>query len=101
MKRKVWAIVATVLVALVAIFVSVNRHTDSFSGTIRVINGQNALINIEEGEILRSGDCVRGQLSKWEANTFQVGDRVRVEYNGGVQESYPLQISETNIELIP
>ena len=103
MKRKRWILAVLFLVGfmIVCAFLYPEPEPSSFSGTILQINGESALIDIEEGVILRSGNRVRVHLSKREARTLQVGDRVRVEYRGAVRESYPLQISKTKIEWIP
>ncbi|ADC51458.1 hypothetical protein BpOF4_17075 [Alkalihalophilus pseudofirmus OF4] len=72
----------------------------SFTGTIESIHNDSAIIAIEEGEILSSGDKVSVNLSLNEEDTFAVGDRVVVEYDGAVMESYPLQVHTISIKLI-
>ncbi|MDV2884667.1 hypothetical protein RYX45_05720 [Alkalihalophilus pseudofirmus] len=66
----------------------------AFTGMIESIHNDSAIIAIEEGEILSSGDMVGVNL----AVTFQVGDRVVVEYDGAVLESYPLQVHTISFE---
>lgn len=70
----------------------------AFSGTIESIHNDSAIIAIEEGEILSSGDKVSVNLSVNEEDTFAVGDRVVVEYDGAVMESYPLQVHTISVE---
>lgn len=72
----------------------------AFTGTIESIHNDSAIIAIEEGEILSSGDKVSVNLAVNEEETFQVGDRVVVEYDGAVMESYPLQVHTISIKLI-
>ncbi|OLS38259.1 hypothetical protein BTR22_07150 [Alkalihalophilus pseudofirmus] len=72
----------------------------AFTGTIESIHNDSAIIAIEEGEILSSGDKVSVNLAVNEEETFQVGDQVVVEYDGAVMESYPLQVHTISIKLI-
>ncbi|MFB9988445.1 DUF3221 domain-containing protein [Bacillus benzoevorans] len=76
-----------------------NEVEATFTGTISEINQQNALVDIETGDILKSGDKVYVDLSKSEAN-FKVGDKVEVGYDGVIRESYPLGINVVYVELI-
>lgn len=59
-----------------------------------------ALVEIEEGAILSSGDQVHIPLSIDDVDNFEVGDQVRIGYDGSVMESYPLQINMTFIEKV-
>lgn len=72
----------------------------TFTGTIEHINEDQARVAIEEGDILRSGDKVMVDLSVADDVTLQVGDRIRVGYDGGVQESHPLGINTTFVERV-
>lgn len=72
----------------------------TFVGTIAEINGDMALVNIEEGDILSSGNQVNIPLSMENVDDFKVGDKVRIGYDGTVMESHPLQINLTSIEKI-
>lgn len=71
----------------------------SFTGTIKEINNQQAIVFIEEGEILHSGNQVSVDLSV-SKQTFQVGDHIRVTYDGEVRESFPLGINTVSVEVI-
>lgn len=77
-----------------------NEAKATFTGTIVEINNQSAIVAIETGEILRSGDKVTVALSKNRDVDFQAGDKVKVGYDGIVQESYPLGINVIYVELI-
>lgn len=72
----------------------------TFTGTIAEINGDMALVEIEEGAILSSGDQVHIPFSIDDVDNFEVGDQVRIGYDGSVMESYPLQINMTFIEKV-
>ena len=70
----------------------------TFDGIIKEINGDSALITIDDGEILSSGDKVTVDLSSAADETFETGDKIRVEYDGTIQESYPLQVDTLSIQ---
>ncbi|ALX47669.1 DUF3221 domain-containing protein [Lentibacillus amyloliquefaciens] len=78
-----------------------NETKETFTGTIEKITDQNvAIVTIEEGKILKSGREVSVNLSVANDTTFQIGDKIRVGYDGKVRESYPLGINTTFVELI-
>lgn len=78
-----------------------NKAEAEFKGTITEINGQIAIVEADEGEEIRgSGELVEVNLSKNEEVEFKIGDRVRVGYDGGVQEKYPLGINTIFVELL-
>lgn len=72
----------------------------SFIGTIEEINGTNAIVSVEEGEILNSGNKVDVNLSVASDTTFQVGDKVKVGYDGVIREIFPLGINTISVEKI-
>ncbi|MBM7610040.1 hypothetical protein JOD29_003318 [Lysinibacillus composti] len=71
----------------------------TFVGTIQEINGDSAIIDAaeEDGKML-------GQISINLAvnpnETFQIGDRVRVGYDGMIMESAPAQIKTLSVEKV-
>lgn len=71
-----------------------------FTGTIVEITDQMAIVEIDEGVILSSGDIAAVDLSVEEETTFEEGDRVEVAYDGIVRESYPLGINTISVKLI-
>lgn len=72
----------------------------TFIGTIEEINGDTALVAIEEGAILNSGSIVDIDLSVASDTTFEIGDKVRVGYDGIIRETYPLGINTIFVELL-
>lgn len=62
-------------------------------GTIKEIYDNMALVDGTRGKILVT-------LSVNNDETFRVGDKVRVGYNGTIMESNPAQIKTLSIELI-
>ena len=73
----------------------------TFIGTIEEISAQKTgLILVEEGGILQSSDKVWVNLSINPTETFQVGDKVKVGYDGEVKESYPAQIKTLSVERV-
>lgn len=69
----------------------------SFTGTIKEINGNRALVYAEFGG---SKGNVFVNLSVNSDETFQVGDEVKVGYDGTIMESNPAQIHTLSVELI-
>lgn len=71
-----------------------------FTGTIEEISSEtSALIVVDSGKILRSSDKVTINLTKaLEDATFEVGDKIKVSYDGEVRESYPAQINKISVE---
>jgi len=96
-----WVIFISVcVVALFALLLYTGFFTSSeFIGTIESIEKENAIVKIEEGEILKSGDRVSVDLSVSKNTTFQIGDKIKVRY-GNVGESYPLYIETKSVTLI-
>lgn len=71
-----------------------------FVGIIEEINGDNAIVSIEEGSILNSGSKADIDLSVASDTTFHVGDKVRVRHDGIIREKFPLGINTIFVELI-
>lgn len=69
----------------------------SFTGTIKEINGNRALVlgKLGGGE----GD-VFVDLSVNSDETFRVGDRIKVGFDGTVMESNPAQINTLSVKLL-
>ena len=73
----------------------------TFTGTIEEISAKKtALIVVEEGAILKSANKLYVDLSVNPTETFQVGDRVKVGYDGMVMESYPARIKTLSVERV-
>ncbi|MDZ5710637.1 DUF3221 domain-containing protein [Jeotgalibacillus haloalkalitolerans] len=72
-------------------------ETVSFTGTIREINGKTAIVSA----VLSEGNPesnVFVDLSVNQDETFQVGDIIKVEYDGAINESNPAQINTLSVE---
>jgi hypothetical protein len=87
-------------IVLISVLFACNHAKATFTGTIEKINGQSALVSIEEGEILKSGASVYVNLSVNSQEMFQVGDKVKVGYDGTTMESSPLQIKTLTLEKV-
>lgn len=73
--------------------------TFTFTGTLLNIHGKSATVLADEDEAIRSsGSKVSVDLSVNEEATFEIGDRVKVTYNGEVGESSPLDIRTLAVE---
>ena len=53
---------------------------------------------ISGADIRSSGDQVTVNLAVNTTDHFSVGDRIQVEYDGNVMETYPLQIHVLQVE---
>ena len=69
---------------------------NTFIGVISEINESKALVDIESGSILSSGDKTFIDLSKG-TEELKVGDRVKVKHTGLIRESYPMQIDTISV----
>lgn len=70
---------------------------EQFIGTISEIDDKTAIISIEEGAILASGNLVAVDLSVNSHEQFLVGDKVEVTYDGIIRESHPLGINTLSV----
>lgn len=68
-----------------------------FTGTIKEINGNTALVYAELGG---GKGNVFVNLSVNSDETFQVGDEVKVGYDGTIMDSNPAQINTLSVELV-
>lgn len=104
--RKIWILFSSFLIILLIACNNTDNKpitsdvTSTFTGTITEIYDQTALVQVDEGEIIKSGSRVHVDLSKNSETDFHVGDKVKVGYDGDVRESDPLQINVVSIEKI-
>jgi hypothetical protein len=75
----------------------IEKTVSNFVGIIKDINGHRAIVNAKIGG--GEGD-VFVDLSVNSDETFQVGDKIKVEYDGPILESNPAQINTLSVELI-
>jgi len=73
----------------------------TFVGVIEeMVNDRKALVYVTESE----NNAVRGivyvNLAKNPDETFKVGDKVKVGYNGTVQNTAPMAITTLTVELV-
>lgn len=80
-----------------------NEEQYQFVGTIIEANDNSIIVEPEEGSNERkSSDKISMKITRPTngINDFYVvGNKVKITYNGNIMESYPAQISATNIEL--
>ncbi|MBU7592827.1 DUF3221 domain-containing protein [Metabacillus halosaccharovorans] len=71
----------------------------TFIGTIEEITENKiGLVDVEGGEILSSGSRVSVKLSVNPTETFQIGDKIKVGFDGTIMESFPIQINTLTVE---
>lgn len=78
---------------------SVDKDNPTFIGTIKEINGDTAIVSAVLVEGNPEGD-VFVDLSVIKDETFQVGDKIKVEFDGVIRESTPAQINTLSVEII-
>ena len=77
----------------------VKTETSSFTGTIKTINGNSAIVSAKVFEGNPEGD-VFVDLSVNNDETFQVRDKVKVGFDGIIKESNPARINTMSVELV-
>ncbi|MCU9595344.1 YobA family protein [Caldibacillus thermolactis] len=78
---------------------SENKERSSFTGTIKEIDGNRAVVSAVLVEGNPEGDVIV-DLSLNKNDTFQVGDKIKVEFDGVIRESNPAQINTLSVELV-
>ena len=76
----------------------IKTESSSFTGTIKEINGNRALVSAKVFKGNPEGD-VFVDLSVNNDETFQVGDKIKVGFDG-ILESSPAQINTLSVELV-
>ncbi|MGM0752446.1 MAG: DUF3221 domain-containing protein [Bacillota bacterium] len=77
----------------------IKTESSSFTGTIKEINDNRALVSAKVYEGNSESD-VFIDLSVNNAETFQVGDKVKVGFEGIIKESNPAQINTLSVVLV-
>lgn len=72
----------------------------TFNGTIEEINGNSALVKVEKTTGTKIGGVVSIGIPEDANETFTVGDRVSVGFDGTTLESAPVQVQTITIEKI-
>ncbi len=102
MKKKISLIIIFLICCGLLITYTSNRKVKAtFIGEIEeMINNREAFVYVTKTE----GNPVYGiiyvNLAKNPDETFQVGDKVKVGYNGTVQDTAPLAITTLSVELV-
>lgn len=79
------------------------QHKPNFRGTVVELNdGHSILVKVNENEaIIKSSDKIHVSLDVKmkgvSARNFNIGDEIKVYYDGSIAESYPAQINEVYV----
>ncbi len=84
------------IVLLVLLVGCQSEETFFFKATIQEVYDGSYIVVVDEGEDVRSSSDL---ISIDTEELFKVGDRVIVEFDGVIMESYPAQINLISIEL--
>jgi len=104
--RKTWILFSIFFISLVIACNNTDNKsittivTSTFTGKITEIYDQTAIVQVDEGEIIKAGSRVHVNLSKNSETNFYVGDKVKIGYDGELRESDPLQINVIFIEKV-
>ena len=81
---------------------TVDNTKYSFCGTITQVEANLFFVEPDEGEKIRqSSDLIMVGKLKLDTNVkYEVGERIRIFYDGTVMETYPAQIKTTKYESI-
>lgn len=74
------------------------KRNSNFIGTIKEIHGQSALVHTENGGIPEGNVFV--DLSVNNDETFEIGDKIKIEFDGTILESNPAQVNTLFVELV-
>lgn len=81
-----------------------NKGQYQFVGTIIEAHDNTIIVEPEEGtNEIKSSDKISMKITRPTSGIndfYVVGNKVKITYNGNIRESYPAQISATNIELV-
>lgn len=72
----------------------------TFIGTIEELSSNGALVNIEESTGTKLSGTVSIDIPENTNETFSIGDKIEVGYNGEVMESAPGQVITITVEKI-
>ncbi|MCD8096604.1 MAG: DUF3221 domain-containing protein [Lachnospiraceae bacterium] len=72
----------------------------AFTGTVSEVWEYSLMIDVTEGDILASSDCVIATFPEAIGIDAAVGDEVQVWYDGDIMESYPAQVNAVSYEIV-
>lgn len=102
MKKKISLIITFLICCGLLITCTSNRKVKAtFIGEIEeMINNREAFVYVAKTEGYPVYGIIYVNLAKNPDETFQVGDKVKVGYNGKVQGTVPLTITTLTVELV-
>ena len=102
MRNKIILFCFTLVASLLFACGSENMEKDvkaTFVGTIQEITGDSAIINAAEEDGKTLGQ-ISIDLAVNPNETFQIGDKVRIGYDGMIMESAPAQVNTLTVEKV-
>jgi len=99
MSNKIILFCSIVIASLLFACGTENLEKATFVGTIQEITGDRAIIDAAEEDGKTLGQ-IRINLAVNPNETFQIGDRVRVGYDGMIMESAPAEIKTLSVKKI-
>jgi hypothetical protein len=88
------------LCCLLVACISTSKVEATFIGTIEEINGKSALVNVEQTSGTKIGGVVSIGIPEDSTETFSVGDKVEVGFDGTTFEIAPVFVQTITLEKI-
>ncbi|MBK3493751.1 hypothetical protein JFL43_02525 [Viridibacillus sp. YIM B01967] len=100
MKKKFILIFTFLLCGGLLFILSESEVKATFTGVIEEINEQGAVVYVTEDEDNAVSGIIAVYLAKNPDETFQVGDKVKVGYDGTIRDTAPIGITTLTVELV-
>ncbi|QOV11181.1 hypothetical protein [Viridibacillus arvi] len=100
MKKKIILIFTFLLCGGILFVWSESEVKATFTGVIEEINEQGAIVYVTDGEDNAVSGIIAVNLAKNPDETFQVGDKVKVGYDGTIRDTAPIGITTLTVELV-
>ncbi len=79
---------------------SKSQNYASFSGEVSGVSEHSITVDVTDGDILSSSDCVIAKFSDDVDIDTAIGDVVQIWYDGDAAETYPAEVNAVSYEVI-
>jgi len=86
--------------SLIFIYNSNSKVKATFIGVIEEINGRGAVVYVNKTEESPVSGIIYINLTKNPDETFKVGDKVKVGYDGTIRDAAPIEVTTLTVELV-
>jgi len=85
---------------LIFIYNSNSKIKATFIGVIEEINGRRAVVYVNKTENSPISGIIYVNLAKNPDETFRVGDKIKVGYDGTIRDSAPIEVATITVKLV-